>query len=338
MSKWDQRYLRLAKIVASWSKDPSTKCGAVIVRQDMTLSSVGFNGFARGLDDDMKDYLDRDKKYPAILHSEWNAISSSKEKKLNNHIVYAYPMPPCDECTAALLQKNIQRIVTHPPNLDQLTRWQNMFEDAQDMCYQKSVQIEYQNLEQDVNEVVFQTENKWDNRFLNVAHEVSTWSKDSLHAQGAVLVRPDKTIASLGFNGYPQKVKDDPLLKNEKYSRGKRLIPAELNAILFASDESLEGMTLFTYPSPPSLRVLHHMIQEKISRIVCPLREYDMDIIKTAQKAHIELVFLDEILQKDKDQNMNNEANIKEIHHKNDVRDVKIEVENNKNVAKLKFK
>lgn len=36
MDKWDQRFLELAKVVSTWSKDPSTKTGAVIVRPDKT--------------------------------------------------------------------------------------------------------------------------------------------------------------------------------------------------------------------------------------------------------------------------------------------------------------
>lgn len=48
LSKWDERFIELARLVATWSKDPSTKVGAVIVRPYRTVASVGFNGFARG--------------------------------------------------------------------------------------------------------------------------------------------------------------------------------------------------------------------------------------------------------------------------------------------------
>ena len=46
--KWDRRFLRLAREVASWSKDPSTKVGAVLVDPlDNTIVSLGYNGFPR---------------------------------------------------------------------------------------------------------------------------------------------------------------------------------------------------------------------------------------------------------------------------------------------------
>ena len=41
--KWNVRFLDLARFIAAWSKDPSTKVGAVLVRPDRTIAAVGFN-------------------------------------------------------------------------------------------------------------------------------------------------------------------------------------------------------------------------------------------------------------------------------------------------------
>ena len=49
--KWDKRFLELAKLVGSWSKDPSTKVGAVIVDCNNRIISVGYNGFPKGVKD-----------------------------------------------------------------------------------------------------------------------------------------------------------------------------------------------------------------------------------------------------------------------------------------------
>ena len=51
MSKWDSRFMDLARLVASWSKDPSTQVGAVIVDQDKRIVSTGVNGFPRCVND-----------------------------------------------------------------------------------------------------------------------------------------------------------------------------------------------------------------------------------------------------------------------------------------------
>ena len=72
--KWDLRLLGLAKHVAEWSKDPSTKVGAVIADQKHRVLSLGFNGFARGVKDLAQRLDDRETKYDMIIHAERNAI------------------------------------------------------------------------------------------------------------------------------------------------------------------------------------------------------------------------------------------------------------------------
>lgn len=72
--KWDLRYLEMAKLVASWSKDPSTRTGAVIADPDNCIVATGYNGFARGVKDSRERYANRELKYKMIVHCERNAI------------------------------------------------------------------------------------------------------------------------------------------------------------------------------------------------------------------------------------------------------------------------
>ena len=51
MTDWNKRFLDLAGHVAGWSKDPSTKVGAVIVNDDKQVLGLGYNGFPRGVHD-----------------------------------------------------------------------------------------------------------------------------------------------------------------------------------------------------------------------------------------------------------------------------------------------
>ena len=53
----------LAREVATWSKDPSTNCGAVYVGEDGQVLSQGYNGFPRNMDDGEELYNDRESKY-----------------------------------------------------------------------------------------------------------------------------------------------------------------------------------------------------------------------------------------------------------------------------------
>ena len=62
LKKWNMRFLEMAKMVGSWSKDPSTQVGAVIVDDDRRVISLGYNGFPKGVADNQR-LDDRKEKY-----------------------------------------------------------------------------------------------------------------------------------------------------------------------------------------------------------------------------------------------------------------------------------
>lgn len=67
--KWDLRFLKLARDWSTYSKDPSTQTGAVVVRPDLSIAAgPGYNGFPPGVIDTPERYADRDLKYKLIIH------------------------------------------------------------------------------------------------------------------------------------------------------------------------------------------------------------------------------------------------------------------------------
>jgi len=122
MDKWTQRFLDLAKLVASWSKDPSTKCGAVIVDQRNRIVSLGYNGFPAGVDDTMERLADRDVKLKMVRHAEINAIQFAT-RDLSGCTMYTWPVPPCAQCAGAIIQAGISRVIAPKPSDDFATRW-----------------------------------------------------------------------------------------------------------------------------------------------------------------------------------------------------------------------
>lgn len=278
---WDRRYLRLARMVASWSKDPSTQCGAVLVRPDNTLSSVGYNGFPRGAEDHPDLYADRSLKYPRIIHSEWNAIANTRDPDLTGYTVYAWPMPPCNQCTGALIQKKIGRFVRPTPGADKLERWGKAFDCARSMLEQRQIIVDQVDLMDDEPDWVpgFDAATTlWDRRFLMMAREVCSWSKDTLSPRGAVLVRADKTISSIGFSGLPQGVDDTPLEMGDQEAREIMGISAERNALLFSQDPDHRGHTAYLWPEPPTLDSVSHMAHQGVRSIVYPLLPGQADV------------------------------------------------------------
>ena len=106
-SKWDKRYLELASVVASWSKDPSSKVGAVAVGDKGQVLSQGFNGFARGVDDTEERLNTRDQKYKFIVHAEMNAIFNAAFSgvSLEGSVLYVTGLPCCSECAKGVVME-----------------------------------------------------------------------------------------------------------------------------------------------------------------------------------------------------------------------------------------
>lgn len=111
-SKWDMRFIGLAQHISTWSKDPSTKVGCVVVGEDREIRSTGFNGFPRGINDDEERLMDREKKYPLICHAEENAIMHAARIGVSLKDSTAYvTWPPCSRCARSLIQAGIREIV-----------------------------------------------------------------------------------------------------------------------------------------------------------------------------------------------------------------------------------
>lgn len=108
---------------------------------------------------------------------------------------------------------------------------------------------------------------KWDVRFLNLCKHVAGWSKDPSTQVGAVITRPDNTIVSLGYNGFPRGVNDDPARYADRQTKYAFVVHAEVNAILSAS-ESLHGYTLYVYPMFPCNDCAKIVCQSGIKRVV----------------------------------------------------------------------
>ena len=120
---WDIYYLGMAKHAASKSKDPSTKTGAVIVRDDWSVCSVGFNGFPKGMPDNPEWYANREEKYSRIVHSEIDAQILSRDGSLKGYTLYTWPFASCERCCVSMLQAGITRFVAPVLPDDLKERW-----------------------------------------------------------------------------------------------------------------------------------------------------------------------------------------------------------------------
>jgi dCMP deaminase len=111
--KWERRFMALAAHVATWSKDPSTKVGAVIVDEERRVVGMGYNGFPRGVTDKPTRYDDKPTKYKMIVHSEANAILNANTN-IEGCILYGTKFP-CSECAKLIIQSGIRQVWSPAP-------------------------------------------------------------------------------------------------------------------------------------------------------------------------------------------------------------------------------
>lgn len=137
--KWDLRFLDMAKLVASWSKDPSTKCGAVIVRPDRTIVSMGYNGFPKAHPDDGELIQNRDEKYGRVVHAEMNALLHAYQPVMGCSLYVTGPT--CDRCAAHIIQAGISRVVWPRQENDFTERWGVAFKRAVDQYLRSNVDV-----------------------------------------------------------------------------------------------------------------------------------------------------------------------------------------------------
>lgn len=141
---WDHYFLGMAEYIASASKDPSTKCGAVIVRPDRTIVSTGFNGFPKGCDDDPEIYANREEKYARVVHAELNAILHAREP-LHGYTMYTYPPGingSCDRCTVHIIQAGITRLVhIYDDQSEFANRWREAAERGRALYDEAGVEV-----------------------------------------------------------------------------------------------------------------------------------------------------------------------------------------------------
>lgn len=143
MDKWDVRYINLAKEVSSWSKDPSSKIGAVAVGGKGEVLSTGYNGFPRHILDMDERYADRSIKYKYIVHAEANCIYNATYNgvSLKNSTMYVHGLPCCSECAKAIIQVGVSRVVMQGDPFNE--RWRESVEQTLEMFKEARVQWEF---------------------------------------------------------------------------------------------------------------------------------------------------------------------------------------------------
>lgn len=115
-TQWFNRYMDLCDHIAQWSKDPTTKVGAIIVDTKNRVVSMGYNGFPRGVSDGFMRLNDRSTKHKFTCHAEQNALDQAPGN-VEGCTMYV-PLFPCVSCAKSIAQRGIRRVYTFKPDPD----------------------------------------------------------------------------------------------------------------------------------------------------------------------------------------------------------------------------
>ncbi len=91
-------------------------------------------------------------------------------------------------------------------------------------------------------------------------------SRDPSTKFGCIIVRPDKTTCSEGYNGFARSMEDKPEWWNNREEKYDRVIHGEMNALLWARESVLGYTAYLTHPSCKDCA--KHMAAAGIARVV----------------------------------------------------------------------
>ena len=107
---WQQTFIEVAKTVAKRSKDPHTKVGCVLVKNNCIVAT-GYNGDPRNFR--YKFNWNTSEKYDYVIHAELNtvcnAIYNGAGDSIKDGEIYL-TLSPCHDCIKILIQMGIKKV------------------------------------------------------------------------------------------------------------------------------------------------------------------------------------------------------------------------------------
>ena len=105
---WDQTFIDIAKVISRRSKDPHTKVGAVLVKNNCIIGT-GYNGDPRNFRYEFN--WNTPEKYDYVIHAEMNAIANACYNgcQIKDSEIYL-TLSPCNHCILQLIQFGVKKV------------------------------------------------------------------------------------------------------------------------------------------------------------------------------------------------------------------------------------
>ncbi len=140
---FDELFMRQAYLIATKSKDPRSKIGSVLVKNNRVVS-MGYNGFGSGVVDFKSRYEDRETKYQFVCHAEENSVIQCAKFGISSSGSTLYTQGvPCCQCFKILIQADVKKVICHRqwPNLTHSSKWVESTRISQIMAKEAGVEI-----------------------------------------------------------------------------------------------------------------------------------------------------------------------------------------------------
>lgn len=145
---WDQYFMQMSELVKTKSKDRSTQVGAVIVGEGHTILSTGYNGFPRGVNDDVDNRHERPIKYMYAEHAERNAIYSAARngiKLISSSMYITGGGISCADCARAIIQAGIIECIGFVGKFEGKGSWEESCKVGEEMLLEAEVKLTFLN-------------------------------------------------------------------------------------------------------------------------------------------------------------------------------------------------
>ena len=113
---------------------------------------------------------------------------------------------------------------------------------------------------------------EWHKRYLKLAYEIASWSKDPSKQIGAVAVGSKGQVLAQGYNGFPRGIRHSSKRLNDRDLKYKYVVHAEMNLIYNASynGTSLDGSTVYVTGLPVCSECAKGLIQVGVQQVIMP--------------------------------------------------------------------
>ena len=113
------KFKNILREIALLSKDRNTQVGAIALDDNNNIVSTGYNGFPRGVNDDIEERHQRPEKYRWTSHAEENLVAQAAYmgKSLKGCTILVSSLFACENCARMIIQSGIKKIIA--PHADE---------------------------------------------------------------------------------------------------------------------------------------------------------------------------------------------------------------------------